>query len=47
LASLIAIILKFNNKHLIPAKDGQFTLAKGGQSHWLFQLIADQQKLIP
>jgi hypothetical protein len=23
-----------NNKHLIPAKDGQFTPAKGDQSHW-------------
>jgi hypothetical protein len=23
--------------HLIPAKDGQFTPAWGGQGHWLFQ----------
>ena len=28
----------FNNKHLIPAKDGQCTPAKGGQSHRLFQV---------
>jgi hypothetical protein len=26
-----------NNKHLIPAKDGQFTPVKGGQNLWLFQ----------
>jgi len=27
----------FNNKHLIPAKDGQFSPAWDGQGHWLFQ----------
>jgi len=27
----------FNNKDLIPAKDGQITPAKDGQRHWLFQ----------
>jgi hypothetical protein len=27
----------FSNMHLIPAKDGQFTPAWGGQGHWLFQ----------
>jgi hypothetical protein len=28
---------KFNNKHLISAKDGQFTTANDDQSHWLSQ----------
>jgi hypothetical protein len=28
----------FNNKHLIPAKGGQFTPAEDGQSHWLLQI---------
>jgi hypothetical protein len=31
----------FKNNQLIPAKDGQFGLAKGGQSHWLFHLAKD------
>lgn len=29
----------FNNKHLIPAKDGQFSPARSGQGHWLFQYM--------
>jgi hypothetical protein len=28
----------FNNEHLIPAKNSQFTPAISGQGHWLFQL---------
>ena len=24
-----------NNKHLIPADEGQFTSVKGGNKHWL------------
>jgi hypothetical protein len=30
----------FKNKHLIPAMNGQFTLAKGGQGHWLMHAAA-------
>jgi hypothetical protein len=28
----------FINKHIIPAGDGQFTPAQGGQGHWYFQI---------
>jgi hypothetical protein len=28
----------YNNKHLIPAKNGQFTPPKRWQSHWLLQI---------
>lgn len=31
----------FNNKHLIPARGGQFTPVKNGQGHWLLQIIIE------
>jgi Domain of unknown function (DUF3387) len=34
----------FSNKHLIPAKDGKFTPAWGGQGHWLFQILTETIK---
>jgi hypothetical protein len=45
----------FSNMHLIPAKDGQFTPAWGGQGHWLFhdlfkfkrRSVAAAEKLVP
>jgi len=35
----------FNNKHLIPAKDGQLFPAWGGQGLWLFQHREENNKI--